>query len=161
MGPRLDNINKPIIEVKDKVNDDYAAHYDKPKHDSSTFKITTPVYINGHPFYGEYKIGQKTAMYKEVTRMEKVTRYKQENRVDKNGDPMIGVDGKPITIDVPVIVEVPTVVKEPIIIDEEFKQELLARASAGKAQEDRIYKSEGLRIDWDAKTGTSTVTRKA
>ena len=73
---------------------------------------------------------------------------------------MVGVDGNPIAIEIPVVIDVDVEGKEPVVIDEEFKQELLSRASNAKAQEERIYKSEGLRVDRDARTGAVIVTRK-
>ncbi len=161
MGIRAsDSITKPIIETKDKVNDDYA-HYDSiPKPDTSTFRVGTPISINGNTFYGNYKVGQKLPMYRKVTKMEKVTRYRAEVKVDKDGNPMIGIDNNPITIEIPVTVEVPMVVSEQIVIDEEFKQNLLARTANARTQEERIYKNEGISLDVDAKTGNVKITRK-
>ncbi len=149
----MDNISKPIIETKDKVNDpnNPFACYDEvpePEHDPSEFYVETPISINGNAFSGTYKVGQKLPIYENQ-------QYEVEEVIfDGSGNPFLDERGKPRTKIVRKIRSVQ------LVIDEEFKQNLLSRSANAKAQDERVFKNEGIRIDFDEKTGNTIITRK-
>lgn len=147
MGVRADNIQRPIIEVKDKVNEGYKP--EAPEVDKSTFVINTPIYINNFPFYGTYRIGQDTTMY-ESQEYETEEPYEViERLLDEKGNLVLDEGGNPKVVTVRKTRMIQKTRKVKVIIDEKFKQMLLGRAAEAHTQEERIYKNEGIRIDQD------------